>query len=77
MYFLDANICIFLINAKFPRLNAFFLTHTPLDIKIPSVVLFELLYGIEKITKTATKPPKTPGVAFWDRSGFGIIIDSL
>jgi tRNA(fMet)-specific endonuclease VapC len=47
-YFLDTNICIFLINAKFPRLNDFYLTRRPEEIFIPSVVLFELTYGAMK-----------------------------
>jgi len=47
-YFLDTNICIFLINAKFPDMNMYYLTRNPSEIVIPSVVLSELVYGVQK-----------------------------
>jgi len=47
-YFLDTNICIYLINAKFPDMNNYYLTRNPSEIFIPSVVLSELVYGVHK-----------------------------
>ena len=47
-YFLDTNICIFLINGKYPGLNKYFLTRNPSEIFIPSIVLSELVYCIQK-----------------------------
>ena len=51
MYFLDTNICAFIINGKHPELNERFLEYDKREIKIPSVVFFELLYGAEKSQK--------------------------
>ena len=48
MYFLDTNICAFILNGKYPKLNERYLECDKRKIKIPSVVLFELLYGAEK-----------------------------
>ena len=48
MYFLDTNICAFILNGKYPELNERYLDCDIRKIKIPSVVLFELLYGAEK-----------------------------
>ena len=47
-YFLDTNICIYLINGKSPGLNKYFLTRNPSEIYISTVVLSELMYGIQK-----------------------------
>ena len=47
-YFLDTNICIYLINAKFPDMNTYYLTRNPSDIFISTVVLSELVYGVQK-----------------------------
>ena len=51
MYFLDTNICIFIINGKYPNLNKRFLECDKKAIKISSVVLYELFYGAEKSQK--------------------------
>jgi tRNA(fMet)-specific endonuclease VapC len=51
IYFLDTNICIFLINAKYPRLNQLYSTYEKNTIKVSSMVLFELRYGAEKSQK--------------------------
>ena len=48
MYFLDTNICVHILNGKFPYLNKHYLECERSEIKIPSVVLFELYYGAEK-----------------------------
>jgi len=48
IYFLDTNICIFHINDSAPKMSEK-LENFPLeDIKIPSMVVAELLYGAEK-----------------------------
>ena len=47
-YFLDTNICAFILNAKFPHLNRRFLACDKNTIKMSSVVLYELYYGAEK-----------------------------
>ena len=47
-YFLDTNICIYLMNAKFPDMNTYYLTRNPSDIFISAVVLSELIYGVQK-----------------------------
>ena len=47
-YFLDTNICIYLMNAKFPDMNTYYLTCNPSDIFISTVVLSELVYGVQK-----------------------------
>ena len=48
MYFLDTNICAFIINNKFPHLSNRYIGLDKGMIKIPSVVLYELYYGAEK-----------------------------
>jgi tRNA(fMet)-specific endonuclease VapC len=51
MYFLDTNICAFILNGKYPELNERYIEFDRRKIKIPSVVLFELYYGAEKSQK--------------------------
>lgn len=51
MYFFDTNICAFIINCKFQHLNGRYIECDNSEIKIPSVVLFELWYGFEKSQK--------------------------
>ena len=48
IYFLDTNICAFIINNKFPHLSERYVVQDKNKIKIPSVVLYELYYGAEK-----------------------------
>ena len=48
MYFLDTNICAFIINGKFPHLSKIYSNCSKNRVRIPSVVLFELHYGVEK-----------------------------
>lgn len=50
-YFLDANICVYLMNAKFPEMNKKYMTRNPSDIFISSVVLSELMYGVRNSTR--------------------------
>lgn len=50
-YFLDTNICIYFLKGKFPHLAEKILSFSPKDIKIPSIVKAELLYGAEKSQK--------------------------
>jgi tRNA(fMet)-specific endonuclease VapC len=50
-FFLDTNICIYLLTGKSLNLTGKLLTYTPDDIKIPSVVAAELLYGSYKSQK--------------------------
>jgi tRNA(fMet)-specific endonuclease VapC len=48
VFFLDTNICAFILNGKYPKLNERYLECDKRQIKIPSVVLFELFYRAEK-----------------------------
>ena len=48
MYFLDTNICIYFISGKYPSIVEELRSRKPSDIKIPSMVKAELLYGVEK-----------------------------
>jgi tRNA(fMet)-specific endonuclease VapC len=47
-YFLDTNICVYCLNGKEPSVAKNLLLHTPHEIKIPSVVAAELIYGAKK-----------------------------
>lgn len=50
-YFLDTNICIYYLKGLYPILIDKFFSQNPNDIKIPSIVKAELLYGVEKSKK--------------------------
>lgn len=50
-YFLDANICIYFLKGTHPQLAHKLLSHSPDDIRIPSIVKAELLYGAFKSQK--------------------------
>jgi tRNA(fMet)-specific endonuclease VapC len=50
-YFLDTNICIYYMHRKVSSLSQKLLSHNPKDIKIPSVVVAELFYGVNKSVK--------------------------
>jgi tRNA(fMet)-specific endonuclease VapC len=56
-YFLDTNICIYLLKGTFPRLKDRLLATKPEDIKIPSIVYGELLAG----AKASSAPGKSAG----------------
>ncbi|UTC67832.1 MULTISPECIES: type II toxin-antitoxin system VapC family toxin [unclassified Treponema] len=48
MYFIDTNTCIYFMNGKFPSVRERFLSVSPKEIKISSVVKGELLLGAFK-----------------------------
>ena len=48
MYFIDTNTCIYFLNGKFPSVRKRFLSVSPKEIKISSVVKGELLLGAFK-----------------------------
>ena len=47
-YLLDTNICIYLIKKRPPEALAQFKRHSPQDVAISTITLFELEYGVEK-----------------------------
>lgn len=47
-YLLDTNICIYLIKKRPPGALAQFRQHSPQDVAISTITLFELEYGVEK-----------------------------
>ena len=47
-YLLDTNICIYLIKRRPPEVLEQFRQHSPQDVAISTITLFELQYGIEK-----------------------------
>ena len=47
-YLLDTNICIYLIKNHPPEIFQRFREHSPEDVAISTVTLFELQYGVEK-----------------------------
>ena len=47
-YLLDTNICIYLIKKRPPEVLERFRQHSPKDVAISIITLFELQYGVEK-----------------------------
>jgi tRNA(fMet)-specific endonuclease VapC len=47
-YLLDTNICIYLIKKQSPEIFERFRKHSPQDVAISTITLFELQYGVEK-----------------------------
>ena len=47
-YLLDTNICIYLIKKHPSEILARFRQHSPQDVAISTITLFELQYGVEK-----------------------------
>ena len=47
-YLLDTNICIYLIKRRPSEVFERFRQHSPQDVAISTITLFELQYGIEK-----------------------------
>ncbi len=47
-YLLDTNICIYLIKKRPSEVLERFRQHSPQDVSISTITLFELKYGIEK-----------------------------
>ncbi|MDR1271478.1 MAG: type II toxin-antitoxin system VapC family toxin [Clostridiales Family XIII bacterium] len=54
-YFLDTNICIYLLKGTSPALTKRLLRTIPMDVKIPSIVYAELLAG----AKASGSPEKS------------------
>jgi len=48
MYYLDTNICVYFLNGKYSQVKDRIQKTNPIQIKIPSIVKAELLYGAEK-----------------------------
>lgn len=48
MYFLDTNTCIYFLKNTYPSLSERWLSIPPKNIKIPSIVKAELLFGAYK-----------------------------
>jgi tRNA(fMet)-specific endonuclease VapC len=47
-YLLDTDICIYLIKKRPPEVLDRFRQHSPQDVAISTITLFELQYGVEK-----------------------------
>ncbi len=47
-YLLDTNICVYLIKKRPPEALTQFRQHSPQDVAISTITLFELEYGVEK-----------------------------
>ena len=47
-YLLDTNICIYLIKKRPPEVLDQFRQHSPQDVAVSTITLFELQYGVEK-----------------------------
>lgn len=50
-YYLDTNICIYFLKGMYINLLDRIISNKPDDIKVPSIVKAELLYGAEKSQK--------------------------
>lgn len=50
-YFLDTNMCVYILKGFYPSAFQELLSHHPSEIKIPSIVKAELFYGAEKSVK--------------------------
>ena len=48
MYLLDTNICIYFMKNQYPLLSQKILSHSPSEILLSSVTIFELEYGAKK-----------------------------
>ena len=44
-YLLDTNICIYLMNGRFPNVEARLFTLAPSDVNLSSIVVSELMFG--------------------------------
>jgi predicted nucleic acid-binding protein len=47
-YLLDTNICIYLIKKRPPEVIERFRQHSPEEVAISTITLFELEYGVQK-----------------------------
>ncbi len=48
MYILDTNICIYFMKNQYPQLSQKILSHSPSELLLSSITVFELEYGAEK-----------------------------
>ena len=48
MYILDTNICIYFMKNQYPLLSQKILSHSPSELLLSSITVFELEYGAEK-----------------------------
>lgn len=48
MYLLDTNICIYFMKNMYPQLTQRLLSHTPNNLHLSAITVFELEYGAEK-----------------------------
>ena len=48
MYLLDTNICIYFMKNQYPLLSQKILSHSPSELLLSSITIFELEYGAEK-----------------------------
>jgi tRNA(fMet)-specific endonuclease VapC len=53
IYFLDTDICIYVMNGKFPQVVNRLRQAVPNEIKISSIVYSELCYGVKKSSNAA------------------------
>lgn len=53
IYYLDSNICVYFLNGLYPSIMENMQNINPNNIKIPSIVKAELLYGAEKSQQKA------------------------
>lgn len=58
IYFLDSNICIYFLKGHYPKIKDQLKSINPNNIKIPSIVKAELLYGAEKSNKKTSNVDK-------------------
>lgn len=71
LVFLDTNTCIYFMKGRFPALRRRLLQTRPEDVRIPSVVAAELLFGLEKIgAPDAARSVLRDFLAPFDRSPF-------
>ena len=57
-YFLDTNICIYFLKGEYPPIKKRLERKKPSDVKIPSVVKAELLFGAKKSQKASENQQK-------------------
>jgi len=50
-YFLDTNMCVYILKGMYISVFEELISHHPSEIKIPSIVKAELYYGAEKSNK--------------------------
>ena len=48
MVLLDTNVCIYFMKNSYPRLTEKLLSHSPVEVLLSAITVFELEYGAEK-----------------------------